>query len=101
VADPEFRLKFVPVSEPGEFPHALHRSHRSPLLAASTLDFEAICRAFYERVSGETLGMPRLELRRRPRLPVAGDDRLPVARSDDLARDAPVAQRDSPESHSS
>jgi hypothetical protein len=32
-----------------------------PLLAASTLDFEAICRAFYERVSGETLGMPRPE----------------------------------------
>jgi hypothetical protein len=51
----------LPVLEPGEFPHALRRLHRSPLLAAGAARFEAICRAFYERVSGETLGMPRPE----------------------------------------
>jgi hypothetical protein len=40
----------LPVSEPGEFPHASHHLHRSPLLAASAARFEAICRAFYDGV---------------------------------------------------
>ena len=46
--------------EPGEFPHALHGLHRSPLRAASAARFEAICQVFDERLQlSQGRGRPR------------------------------------------